>query len=74
MKLEYRGFTITESNDRGGKAGTGCNITTSLQVRSEDPFFFRYIRYSTLKVGAKSAAIVKAKARIDKFLDEQKKT
>ncbi len=74
LKETYRGCLITESDDRGGKAGRGRNLTSSLQIRSEDPWFFRYIRYPARQAGAKAKALVKSKARIDKFLDEHSKT
>jgi hypothetical protein len=33
--IEYKGYIIAESNERGGKAGRGFNKTKTLQVRQE---------------------------------------
>lgn len=70
----YHGYTITESDDRGGKAGRGCNLTSSLQIRDDEGTYFRYLRYPARRVGEKFKALVKAREKIDKRINEQKKT
>jgi len=70
VTIVYRGHTICDSNDSGGKAGAGCNKTMSLQVRSDDRTFFRYVRYKVGVKGARAAAIEKAKTLINKHLEK----
>lgn len=68
--MDYRGFRIIDSEDSGGKAGSGCNKTTSVQVRGDE--FFRYVRYNVGEKGARAKAIEKAKGVVDKEIERLK--
>jgi len=70
--MKYRGYVISESNDRGGKAGRGRNLTKTIQVQDHGPnspvggyLLLKSIRYRLYEAGAKEKAIAKAKAFID---------
>lgn len=66
MKIyDYRGHELHLPTS-GGKAGKGCNRTTSLQVRAEGGnSILKQFRFDLTKPGARSAACFRARQWID---------
>lgn len=66
--MRYRGYDIAESNDRGGKAGRGCNRTATVQVREATGSGYLLLKQFLYTVGdsvSKAKAVEKSKAFID---------
>jgi hypothetical protein len=61
MKIgELNGFTF-HVPESGGKAGNGCNRTTSIQVR-KGPYIVKQFRFVMSDAKSRADAIAKAKA------------
>lgn len=71
MEVVHKGFKITDSNSRGGKAGAGFNKTKTMRVIEElDSGFIIKKQYSFRKddVSSMMDALRKCKAFIDEKL------
>lgn len=76
--MQYKGYEIAESNNRGGKAGRGYNKTASIQVREwlsidreTGEKLYSVVKHFSFPVGdseKRQAAIAKARAWIDKAM------
>lgn len=67
--IEYKGYIIVESNERGGKAGRGFNKTKTLQVRENNGNGFLIKKQVTFTVGD-SDSYSKAEDKCRKYIDE----
>jgi hypothetical protein len=68
--IVYNGYRIGQATPSGGKAGRGCNVTSSIQVRVPNGPDGSYplkkeFRYRPADPATKFKAIDKAKAYID---------
>lgn len=73
--MEYKGYIIAQSNNRGGKAGRGYNRTASIQIREwlsidnkTGKKMYSVVKHFSFPVGDVlkcGEAIKKAKAWID---------
>jgi len=62
--MKYHGFIIVRANGRGGKAGKGCNRTTSIQVRESLPLGgYVIVKQFRFGEGCDSREVATAKAR-----------
>lgn len=69
--MKYKGYEIVQANRRGGKAGRGCNKTTSLQIREPlmgtNYLLVKQIRFKLEHATSAVKAMAKAMAIIDKL-------
>lgn len=65
MKINYKGYVILTPTS-GGKAGTGRNKTSNVQVRKNN-VIVKQFRFTVLN----AATSVKALSKARKFVDEQ---
>lgn len=67
----YKGFEINDANRKGGKAGNGHNVTSTVQVRkpiNARAFLLeKSFRFSLIEPGGREKAVTKAKEFVDKI-------
>lgn len=71
LPLVRRGYSIIEADDRGGKAGRGCNKTTTIRVCESTGTGYcilKSFRYRGAEVGGRETAIAKAKVWVDQTM------
>ena len=68
-RATYMGLVIQHPNQSGGKAGKGCNKTSTIQVmNAERTMLLKQVRYTVGDPESQKKAVIKA----CKFIEEQK--